>query len=153
MKDIANLWALVTGASSGIGREIARELAARGSNVVLVSRSEKALKAFASELEQTSGVKCVVLACDLSVKGEAEKLYRRVVELGLVIDVLVNNAGAGLTTPDEFARPARLESMIRLNMTSLATLSTAFGAEMRSRRRASSSTWPPSSRIFQYPRR
>ena len=81
--------AVVTGASSGIGAELARELVRRGHQVVLVARSADKLGTLAAEL----GEGAHVLAADLSDRTARAKLPARVAELGLVVDVLVNNAG------------------------------------------------------------
>lgn len=134
MRKFEGFTALVTGASSGIGREIARELASLGCGLVLVARHETALRDLAGELAKTYGVKTLVLAADLSVMGAAKELHARIARTGAVIDILVNNAGSGLLTPVEFAEPSRLERMIRLNTASLTTLSALYGAEMRERR-------------------
>src|SRR5215213_8627151 len=84
--------ALVTGASSGIGAEIARELARRGHGVTLVARREERLRALADEL---SGVRAEVLACDLTDADARGALPERVRALGLEVEILVNNAGFG----------------------------------------------------------
>src|SRR3978361_1072414 len=80
---------LVTGASSGIGAELAREFARRGRHVVLVARRADKLEALATAL----GKEADGLTTDLSKADERSALPGRVVELGLVVDVLVNNAG------------------------------------------------------------
>ncbi len=84
--------ALVTGASSGIGADIARELARRGHQLVLVARSEEPLRALAEELSSSS-VSVHVLPTDLSDRAHRAALVGRVGALGLTVDVLVNNAG------------------------------------------------------------
>src|ERR1700760_2604660 len=80
---------LVTGASSGIGEELAREFVRRDRRVVLVARRAEKLHALATEL----GAACDVLATDLSKADERAALPGRVADLGLVVDILVNNAG------------------------------------------------------------
>src|SRR5947209_1245197 len=84
---------LVTGASSGIGADIARELARRGRGVTLVARREDRLKALADELATTHKVRAEVVTCDLTDPADRRRLVERVGELGLHVDVLVNNAG------------------------------------------------------------
>ena len=86
--------ALVTGASSGIGRDIARVLAARGCDLVLTARREERLRALASEL---SMVRVTILPADLSSREGCQALYRAA--QGENIDILVNNAGLGLFGP------------------------------------------------------
>ena len=90
--------ALVTGASSGIGEELARQLASRGHGVTLVARREERLHQLAAEL-RAHGVRAESLACDLADRDARAALPGRVEELGLSIDVLVNNAGFSTTGP------------------------------------------------------
>jgi short-subunit dehydrogenase len=85
---------LVTGASSGIGAEIACELARRGHGVTLSARREDRLNALAGELAD-SGVRVEVIACDVTDPGSRARLIARLDELGLAVEVLVNNAGYG----------------------------------------------------------
>ncbi len=88
--------ALVTGASSGIGEELARGLAQRGHGVVLVARRQERLKALAAELSSAYGVRAEVIACDLTDSDGRGELADRIADLGLRVDILVNNAGFGL---------------------------------------------------------
>src|SRR5947208_7826809 len=84
---------LITGASSGIGEEFARQLAARGHGVFLVARREERLRQLAAELESANSVRAEVLAADLSDAGELSALPAKVAERGVTVEVLVNNAG------------------------------------------------------------
>lgn len=86
---------LVTGASSGIGADIARELAARGHGVTLVARREDRLRELAGEIEGAHGVRAETVGCDLSDPAARERLIAQVEERGLTVEVLVNNAGFG----------------------------------------------------------
>ena len=88
-----NTTALVTGASSGIGSEIARELARRGHGVTLVARREDRLKALADELASTHHVRTEVIAADLTDSDSRGELPELIEERGLTVDLLVNNAG------------------------------------------------------------
>lgn len=106
-------WALVTGASSGLGEHFARQLAQRGLNVIVVARREERLRTLASELEQQHGVRTVVLAVDL-LRANAVTLLREGVgrrDLGLI----VSNAGFGSSGPFLEQNPAMLSRMVRLN--------------------------------------
>ena len=90
--------ALVTGASSGIGADMARQLGAAGAHVVLVARSEEALRSVADAIESAGGT-ATVLAADLEPAPAPAALVGRLAEAGLEVDVLVNNAGFGIQGP------------------------------------------------------
>jgi hypothetical protein len=115
----------VTGASSGIGVAIARELAARGHGVTLVARSADKLAALAAEL-RGSGVRAEVLATDLTDRTARAELLDRVTELGLVPDVLVNNAGLSTVGPVSEADPDAEMHMIELDVVAVVDLTVRF---------------------------
>src|SRR5436190_7463974 len=121
--------ALVTGASSGIGEQFARQLAARGHDLVLVARRADRLESLASELPTDAQV----VACDLT--ADAASLGGRVQELGAQVDLLVNNAGFGTSGPFLDHDPARDAEQVRLNCEAVVTLSHAFLPGMVERRR------------------
>lgn len=83
--------ALITGASSGIGRDMARTLAKKGYDLVLVARDEEKLKAFAEELQKDSKIKIEVISMDLSIDSNCKDLHKCVSD----VDILINNAGFG----------------------------------------------------------
>ena len=91
--------ALVTGASSGIGVEIARDLARRGHGVTLVARREDRLQELADELAAAHGVRTEVIGADLAEPGSRAAVVDEVAERGLTIEVLVNNAGLSTSGP------------------------------------------------------
>jgi short-subunit dehydrogenase len=84
----------VTGASSGIGADVARELAKRGHNVTLAARREERLRALADELA-ASGVRADVVQCDVTDAKSRERMVAGIADMGLEVEVLVNNAGYG----------------------------------------------------------
>src|SRR5947209_17715504 len=87
--------ALITGASSGIGAEIARSLARRGHNVVLVARRKERLEQLADELRTDYDIRAEALACDVASGESRESMYAELARLGLTVEILVNNAGYG----------------------------------------------------------
>lgn len=118
--------ALVTGASSGIGTEIARELAARGHGLALAARREERLRELAAELAERHGVRADTYRVDLGDAAERESLEARIAEAGTRVDVLVNNAGLG-DTGDFHTRPReRLTGMVELNCAALTDLQARY---------------------------
>jgi short-subunit dehydrogenase len=91
--------ALVTGASSGVGAEVARELAARGHDVVLLARRAERLRELAGDLTARHGVRAEVVPCDLSDRESRATALRAIAGRGLQVDVLANCAGVGMTGP------------------------------------------------------
>jgi len=123
---------LVTGASSGIGLEMSKALAARGANVIITARSEGKLNALADELRQT-GVEAHVFAGDLSQTGTAQALFDWTVEQGLTVDLLINNAGYGKWGKfSKFDRDT-YNNMIQLNINALTELCHLFVEGMAER--------------------
>jgi short-subunit dehydrogenase len=126
-------WALITGASSGIGKEFARQIALAGTNVVLVARRESLLDDFARSLSQNPAVKCRVIPMDLSQAGFIHRLAQRTNDLD--IGMVVSNAGTG--NPGEFLKldPQLLEATLRLNTTAHLEIAHHFGRKLAERRR------------------
>jgi short-subunit dehydrogenase len=127
--------ALVTGASGGIGEDLARLIAASSRDVVLVARSEAKLQTLADEITRASGVAATVLAVDLSEPAAADRIARSLAERQLTIDILVNNAAIG--SFGEFARSSPDEQlrMVQLNVTALTMLTRLLLPGMLERRR------------------
>ena len=122
---------VVTGASSGIGAAFARELARRGSDVVLVARRVDRLEALAGELEKAYGGKVSVVGLDLSVPGAGRKLAAELDGRGIEVTGLVNNAGFGTDGPFHTEDPARLADEITVDVANLVDLSRAFIEPLR----------------------
>ena len=117
--------ALITGASAGLGREFARQFAARGINVVLVARRKEALQTLAAELRAAHNVDAEVIVADMSRADAPATLYRETRNLGRVIDYLVNNAGS--EGPDLIRERdwQQHDAYLRLMMTSVAPCATS----------------------------
>ncbi|NOZ80984.1 MAG: SDR family oxidoreductase [DPANN group archaeon] len=126
--------ALVTGASSGIGKEIARLLAEKGYDLLLVSRNKDRLSATRKEL-QKEGVMVSAIAIDLSLPGAEEKVFSFTRSKGMDVDILVNNAGFGVYGQHVKSDISRVGSMLNLNILSLTGLCRLYGSEMKRRRR------------------
>lgn len=123
-------YALITGASSGIGADFARVLAGMGINLILVARREALLKELAHELQHQHGVSAHLLSMDLTQRGSAENIFRYCQDNALRVDFLINNAGFG--TLGEFTGIdwENESSMIDLNIKVLVELSKLFGRSM-----------------------
>lgn len=121
---------LITGASSGIGADLARVFAREGHDLVLVARSRDRLDALAGELGTAHAAAVQVISADLSVPGAARALHERVAREGSVVDVLVNNAGFGMRGAFVDLDPVRQLEMIQVNLVALTELTRLFLPEM-----------------------
>jgi short-subunit dehydrogenase len=133
--DYAGSWALVTGASSGIGEEFARKLAERGANLVLVARSRDRLERLAVDLSRVNGVEARAFPCDLSTPDGPAELLRSLTALGVFIEHVVNDAGFGSAGPFAALDAAREDAMVRLNVGAVVTLSRGLLEPMLKHRR------------------
>lgn len=125
--------ALVTGASGGIGEEFARQLAARGMNLVIVARSEGKLQALAQQLSSGNGVSVKVMPADLAVPGAAAKLRAACDSQDIAVDLLVNNAGSGTYGRFEDIPTERDNHLIQLNIAAVSDMAHEFIPPMLSR--------------------
>jgi short-subunit dehydrogenase len=126
--------ALVTGASSGIGLELARLLAQDGSDLVVVARNGQKLEEVAQALGHRYNVSVRPHAADLSEPGAARTLWSELESQGVSIDILVNNAGVGLYGPLWDQEPDALARMVELNVGALTNLTRLALPGMRERR-------------------
>ena len=115
---------LITGASSGIGRELARQFAGDGADLVLIARSEDRLRELAAELAAESGVTVEVVPADLARPGSPDQIVQTLAQRQIEVDVLVNNAGFG-----------RQLDMIEVNVAALTRLTALLLPAMLERRR------------------
>ena len=115
-------WALITGGSTGIGRELASLCAADGRDVALVARNAARLEQAAGEVRAEYGVRAVALPMDLTEPEAPERLYAETGERGMEVDFLINNAGFGMSRRFADVPLAVQRKMIGLNLTALADL-------------------------------
>ena len=120
--------AVITGASSGIGADIARELAHRGHGVTLVARREDRLRDLAAELSDT--VRVEVIACDVADSDARARLFDAVASRGLTVDILVNNAGIGTIGAIEKSPAAEEIAQVRVNVEAVIDLTTRAVQQM-----------------------
>ncbi len=126
-------WAIVTGASSGLGAEFAALLALQKVNLVLTARSEPKLEALARRLRRECCIEVIVEPLDLGLTGSAVVLQERLDKRGVQPDVLINNAGFGLYERFMDHDPERLRAMLQVDIVSVVELSQIFGRRMMSR--------------------
>ncbi|MDO4565241.1 MAG: SDR family oxidoreductase [Clostridia bacterium] len=128
-------YALITGASGGIGYELAKLFAKDGNDLILVARNERKLEEVKQELMEAYGIDVVCLSCDLSADGACDELYEKTRALGIEVESLVNNAGYGDCAAFLDADYKKLENMVRLNVLALMRLTYLYGRDMRDRRK------------------
>jgi len=129
--DFKNRWALVTGASSGIGAALARELAAHGAKLILTARRRDRLEALAAEL----GTETRIVVADLNDPAAPEQIFAATEGAGLVVDILINNAGLGQFGAFVTSNSDQEFSMVRVNCEAVVRLSRLFLPRMVERRR------------------
>jgi short-subunit dehydrogenase len=125
--------ALVTGASKGLGEAFADTLAARGVNLVLVARSIEALRTLAKRLTASYSVQCLPLKADLSDPSAAKHIGEELERQGIQVDLLINNAGLGLTGGFLSHDIGEEQAAIQVNVQALVALSHLFGSAMATR--------------------
>jgi uncharacterized protein len=126
--------ALVTGASSGMGVDYARELARRGANLILVARRRDALERVAKEMRDHHGVEVRVTPADLSDASDRERLFRELEAEGSQVDMLLNNAGFGLFGKFAESDWERVNQMLQIDIVALSHLTRLFTLGMIARR-------------------
>jgi short-subunit dehydrogenase len=131
----ASSTALITGASSGIGAAIARELAKRGHGVTLVARRDDRLRELADELAAAHGIRAETVAADLGTQAARDQVVARIEELGLEVEILVNNAGFGGSGDFADGDRERLVAMVELNCVAVLDLQARYTPAMAQRGR------------------
>jgi short-subunit dehydrogenase len=144
-------WSLVTGASSGIGREVARELARLGSHLGLVARDRSRLESTAAELARDFGGRAEVLVADLANPDSPAALGADLAARGIAIDVLVNNAGVGAWGDFAHTSLADERRLVELNVLAYMALTKLVLPGMLARRRGRILNVPSTAAFFPGP--
>lgn len=133
-RDFVGKWALVTGASAGIGAELARELAASGAKLILTARRKERLAGLAAELG-AKGVETRIVVADLNDPAAPRRIYDATESAGITVDILVNNAGLGQYGAFCESGVEQELSQIRVNCEAVVRLARLFVPRMVERRR------------------
>ncbi|HAP42827.1 MAG: hypothetical protein A2087_10905 [Spirochaetes bacterium GWD1_61_31] len=126
--------ALVTGASSGLGSDFARQLARQGANLIITARRAAALEALAREIiAETPGINVDVIVLDLGQSDSVERLAAEIATRGLVVDILINNAGYGSYGPFDQIPWEKENTMLQLDIVTLVRTTKVFAEGMKKR--------------------
>src|SRR5208283_5713590 len=128
-------WALVTGASAGIGVAFARQLASEGTHLVLTARLQDRLEALAEKLRSTHGIRVEVFATDLSDPAAPRRIHEFTLEKQVDIELLINNAGFGQYGELPAVETQRLLDMVQVNCVAVVHLTRLYLADMVARKR------------------
>lgn len=149
-------YALITGASSGIGRCYTHEMARRGFNIIAVSNQQEALNTLQEEIHTTYNVEVVTMFADLAEQNAAKDIFDRCKELDIEVEILICNAGMLLFSTLVNTNPEKLHTIINLHCTTTSLLCRYFGEEMKLKQRgrilimSSSTAWLPYPTISHY---
>jgi uncharacterized protein len=134
VKDFNGKWALVTGASAGIGIALARELAKHGAKLILTARRTDRLQALAADLK-ANGAEVRIVAADLNDPAAPQQIYDATAGTGLAVDILINNAGLGQYGAFSDSPVDQELSQVRVNCEAMVRLTRLFVPQMVERRR------------------
>ncbi len=127
-------WALVTGASAGIGKALAEELARGGTNLVLTARRRERLEDLAHSLAAAHKIQTKIFLADLAEPDAPNKIFQFTKEQGIEVELLINNAGFGAYGEFPAVDPARLTDMVQVNCAAVVHLTRLYLPEMVARR-------------------
>ena len=123
-------WALITGGSSGIGAELARQLAAGGANLLLTARRRDRMEALAAGLREMHGISAEIFVADLAQPNAPAEIFSFTQEKGIAVELLVNNAGFGIYGEFHKHDLARELEMVQVNVTAVVHLTHLFLPQM-----------------------
>ncbi len=126
-------WALVTGASSGIGAEFANRLAERGMHLILTARRENLMEELAADLHTRHGTSTKIIPADLTIPEDRSRLVQTIRDENITVELLVNNAGFAIVGEIEKTDPQNVQRMIQLNIAALTDLTYRYLPEMMER--------------------
>lgn len=128
-------WALVTGASAGIGKALAEELARGGTNLVLTARRRERLEELAQQLASAHKIQTKIFVADLTRAEAPEKIFQFTKDQGIEVELLINNAGFGAYGEFSTVEPQRLTDMVQVNCAAVVHLTRLYLPEMLARKR------------------
>lgn len=132
--DLKGKWALITGASSGFGRDYAELLAGMGLNLVVTARREDRLIKLKKKIESANDVRVEVVICDLAVHGQAVELRDQLQSQEIEVEVLINNAGLGVYGMFSEISQDQIMEMLQVDVVALTELTKVFSEQMITRR-------------------
>jgi len=130
----AKRWALITGASAGIGLALAEQLAAAGSNLILTARRTDRLQRLAADLSTKKGVRVEIFGADLTRPEAPDQIYAFTQEKNIEVELLINNAGFGAFGNNHELPPQRLCEMVQVNCSAVVHLTRLFVPPMVERK-------------------
>jgi len=134
-KEWQGRWALVTGASAGIGVALATQLSACGTHLVLTARRRERLEELSRKLKDANGIQTEIVVADLAQPDAPGKIFRFTKEKGIAVEILINNAGFGQYGEVAQAETQRLLDMVQVNCTAVVHLTRLYLPDMIARRR------------------